>query len=159
MKFKIKDAANECYTVEKIDADVEVKEDDTPVNKSEEIDVTTDDACKKAETVGDADDFTADEKKLMKKLLKHADELLAMLDDESDDGDFSEEALELGAEPEKDADEKVEEVVDSDDLKKEKAVCDSKKSFGAIERSTTVCDSELANDDEISEIWSKRYGG
>lgn len=165
MKFKITDECGKDFSVEKKDIALpnprRFKEE--PAQKSS--------PCRDAEEK----DFTEDEVKLLKKLLKKADALLDLLKDDKDaekDDKEEKEADEEEAEEkisveEFDADEELLEipededgVQDSEDVEDEDGVTahDSKKSYGAIERKSTVDDS-IDIDTEIAQAWAKRYGG
>lgn len=111
-----------------------------------------------AEGAHDAETLTDEEIAALKGLAKVADKLIAMLgtSDSCSDEDEEEEEEEMHDEEEKEEEE--EEVVDTDEETSTKS-CDSKKSFGAIERKTTAEDSLDDSAMDIDAAWAKRYGG
>lgn len=165
MKFKIKDECGKTFDLEKKDLPNlrRFKEESKAPIKDE------------AEK-----DFTADEIKLLKKLLEKADDLLDLLKeaekedkaeekekDEDEDEEVEEESEDEVEVGELDSDEELlsipeeeEGVTDSDESDEDEGVKahDSKKSFGAIEKKSTVEDS-ISRDEEIAQAWAKRYGG
>ena len=134
-KFFVRDADGEEYEVEEIK---ECHDDDV----IEEI----------SETEEQPEALTNEEIAALKRLAAVADRLLSTvkaededpetLDDEDEEKDIGDEEV---------TEEKKEEVVDTTKTR------DSRKSFGAIEKSKATVDDSLNTD--IDDAWAKRYGG
>ena len=175
MKFKITDECGKAFAVEKKDIAFP-----NPRRFKEEPALKSD-SCRDAESK----DFTEEEIKDLKKLLKKIDAILALVKDEDDDKDDKKKDKEEAKEEKKKDDEveaEVEEKISmdefagdedlleipdedegiegSDDLEDEDGVRahDSKKSYGAIETKASIDDS-IDLDTEIAQAWAKRYGG
>lgn len=164
MKFKITDENGRDFSVEKTE------------EKAPELRRFKDEPEKKEvapQCDAEKKELTDDELKLLRKLLKKADALLELVEDDEDaDKDDKEEEAEddkdaAAATEEFDSDEELleisedeEGIQDSESCEDEDGVCahDSKKSYGAIERKSTVDDS-IDIDTEIAQAWAKRYGG
>lgn len=141
-KYHVVDADGSEYNVEELDEELveeEKFEDDDPAFNA----------------------LSSEEIEALKRLAGVADKLLAML--ETHDSDMDEDNLIQKDEDEEeieDEDEEREEVIDTDEEEEEKKPThDSKKSFGSLEskKKTSVEDNSLI--DEISDAWSKRFGG
>lgn len=136
MKFNVRDEDGKEYKVEEIE---EVKKDE---------DETT-----KPLTNTDADETLSPEEIVaLKKLAGIVDKLCALVDvtdeDKNEDDEIDDEDEEVKGE-------QIEEVIDTDEMKKAK---DSiKKSVGAIESKKVKANDVL--EDDISLAWMKRYGG
>ena len=133
-KYHVVDDDGSTYQVEEFDDDV-----------VEEQDVNT---------------LSDDEIEALKRLASVVDKLLAKLDDEDnmeennlEDEEVEEEEEEKVVDTEKELDDEDEDEEDK------KTTHDSKKSFGSLEskKKTKVEDTSLV--DEVSDAWSKRYGG
>ncbi len=143
-KYHVIDEDGSEYQVEELDEELienpkEELEDDEPV-------------------INDA--LSEEEIEALKKLAAIADKLVALT--EIKDSDMDEDNLVDEDEDEEveDSDEDKEEVIDTDEEEKGKTPAhDSKKSFGSLEakKKKIVEDSSLV--DEVSDAWSKRYGG
>lgn len=131
-KYHVVDDDGSAYQVEEFDDDV-----------VEEQDVNT---------------LSDDEIEALKRLASVADKLLAKLNDEDN---MEENNLEDEDEEEEEKVVDTEEDLDDEDEDEEdkKTTHDSKKSFGSLEskKKTKVEDTSLV--DEVSDAWSKRYGG
>lgn len=169
---------------EALEENIDDVDDTEEINEKEEVVETKAEDAKDDEEIGTLD-LTKKEVKLLKKLLDNADLLLALVDGKEDqetdkdskksekvdedkkaedsDFDFDEDGVGLEEEdPEnlnetKSVEEEVVETKDScdvDDIR----IQDSKKSFGSIERKTSITDSDLV-EDEIADAWAKYYGG
>ena len=130
-KYHVVDDDGSTYQVEEFDDDV-----------VEEQDVNT---------------LSDDEIEALKRLASVADKLLAKLDDEDNMAENNLEDEEEEVEEEKE--EKVVDTEEDEDEEDKKTTHDSKKSFGSLEskKKTKVEDTSLV--DEVSDAWSKRYGG
>ena len=153
MKLKVKDTNGRVFHVS--DECVETIEDteDTKLQDKDE-------------------EFSAEEIKLLKKLIPHLDELLNLLEieDADDHSEFDSDEIEVESEEEteetsedviEDSEPEAEETVEDDEEAEVKVVHDSKKSFGSIERrgiQDSVVD-EIERNNEIANAWAKRYGG
>ena len=129
-KFYVRDADGEEYEVEEIN---ECHDDET---------------MEATETA-----LTADEIAALKRLAGVADKLLATLetsDEETQDPDETLKDEDVGEEEKMEDEEKTEEVIET-------KTCDSRRSFGAIEKRKAVVDDSLNTD--IDDAWAKRYGG
>ena len=150
MKLKIKDRNGKIYRVT----------DEAPAAPKK--------ACR------DADDLDKDEVALLKKLVPHIEELIALLkveqdehDEESFDADKVEESEEESEETveeefveDDDCADEVDETEETEETEEVEKIHDSKKAFGAIERKKVIdSDPELLQADEIALAWEKRYGG
>ena len=97
----------------------------------------------------------------LKKLAAVADKLVALIETKDAEEGMEENNLvdedEDSEEPD-DEDEEEEEVIDTEEEEK-KITHDSKKSFGSLEskKRKVVVDNSLV--DEVSDAWTKRYGG
>ena len=131
-KYHVVDDDGSSYQVEEFDDDV-----------IEEQDVNT---------------LSDDEIEALKRLASVADKLLAKLNDEDN---MEENNLEDEDEEEEEKVVDTEEDLDDEDEDEEdkKTTHDSKKSFGSLEskKKAKVEDTSLV--DEVSDAWSKRYGG
>lgn len=170
---------------EALEENIDDIDDTEEINEKEEVVETKAEDAKDDEEIGTLD-LTKKEVKLLKKLLDNADLLLALVDGKEDqetdkdskksekvdedkkaedsDFDFDEDGVGLEEEDPENLNEtksvEEEEVVetkdscDVDDIR----IQDSKKSFGSIERKTSITDSDLV-EDEIADAWAKYYGG
>lgn len=106
----------------------------------------------------DVNTLSDDEIAVLKRLASVADKLLAKLNDEDN---MEENNLEDEDEEEEEKVVDTEEDLDDEDEDEEdkKTTHDSKKSFGSLEskKKAKVEDTSLV--DEVSDAWSKRYGG
>lgn len=131
-KYHVVDDDGSAYQVEEFDDDV-----------IEEQDVNT---------------LSDDEIAVLKRLASVADKLLAKLNDEDN---MEENNLDDEEEEEEEKVVDTEEDLDDEDEDEEdkKTTHDSKKSFGSLEskKKAKVEDTSLV--DEVSDAWSKRYGG
>lgn len=133
-KYRIIDEDGDHYEVEEVETE-EVKAPET-----------------REDPVKDDDSALSDEEiRALKSLASVADKLLSLVTeaqatDEATDKD--EEMIE----------EDKEEIIDTDEEELKKPTCDSKKSFGAIEKPVKTVDS-LGADLDIESAWAKRYGG
>lgn len=135
-KYHVVDDDGSTYQVEEFDDDV-----------VEEQDVNT---------------LSDDEIEALKRLASVADKLLAKLNDEDnmEENNLEDEEEEVEEEKEEKVVDTEEELDDEDeDEEGKKTTHDSKKSFGSLEskKKTKVEDTSLV--DEVSDAWSKRYGG
>lgn len=89
----------------------------------------------------------------LKMLASVADKLVALIHDEPVEEPVEEE--EVDEDIVEDADEEIEEEKEEEVIDTRK--CDSKKSFGALEKRTKTADSDLT--DDVADAWAKRYGG
>lgn len=137
MKFHIKDEDGKDYTVEEI---IEKETQDEDIEE-------------KTETV-EKMELSDEEIKALKSLAAVSDKLIALVSEQTTDEDTTEEI-------EEDEDEDIIEDEDEneDEDMKETVIttksCDSKKSFGSLEKSKKVIDDSLA--DDISAKWQERY--
>lgn len=137
MKFHIKDEDGKDYTVEEI---IEKETQDEDIEE-------------KTETV-EKIELSDEEIKALKSLAAVSDKLIALVSEQTTDEDTTEEI-------EEDEDEDIIENEDEneDEDMKETVIttksCDSKKSFGSLEKSKKVIDDSLA--DDISAKWQERY--
>ena len=137
MKFHVKQR-DEGFDVEEI---LEEKSEETgkPEVKSED----------------EGNTLTSEEISALKGLAAAAPQLLGLLKvehEEHADPDFTD------ADPEEEEDDKTmndEEIIETD---KKKSACDSKRSFGSIEKKKATVDDSI-EEDEIAAAWAKRYGG
>lgn len=128
--FKIKDENGKEFEVNELE---EVKTEEEVPTKDEDTSTLTD-----------------LEIEALRKIIPHVDKLIALLDIEEEEHDVDED---LEEDIEDSDDEDKEEIVDTDE--------DCEKmhdSVGAIENKTKANDS-IEIQDEISNAWSKRYGG
>lgn len=104
----------------------------------------------------DVNTLSDDEIEALKRLASVADKLLAKLNDEDN---MEENNLEDDDEEEEEKVVDTEEDLDDEDEEDKKTTHDSKKSFGSLEskKKAKVEDTSLV--DEVSDAWSKRYGG
>lgn len=136
-KYRIIDEDGDRYEVE----EVETEEAETP--DTDEDPVKDDDSA-----------LSDEEIRALKNLASVADKLLSLVTEAQttdEDTDEDEEMIE----------EDKEEIIDTDEEEDEddkKPTCDSKKSFGAIEKPVKTIDS-LGADLDIESAWAKRYGG
>lgn len=90
----------------------------------------------------------------LKMLASVADKLVALIQEKEAPVEEPIEEEEIDEDIVEDADEEIEE-------KEEEVIdtrkCDSKKSFGALEKRTKTQDADLT--DDVAEAWAKRYGG
>lgn len=140
-KYRITDADGEQYEVEEVEEVKGVDEEPIP----------------EAEPAGD-DTLSPDEIAALKKLAAAADQLIALIGTQDackDEGEeeIEEETIEEDGE-EIEEDETDEQLVDTDEKVKG---CDSKRSFGAIEKKSVKADDSLV--DDVSDAWAKRFGG
>ena len=137
MKFHIKDEDGKDYTVEEI---IEKETQDEDIEE-------------KTETV-EKMELSDEEIKALKSLAAVSDKLIALVSEQTTDEDTTEEV-----EEDEDEDEDIIEDEDEDEDMKETVIttksCDSKKSFGSLEKSKKVIDDSLA--DDISAKWQERY--
>ena len=137
MKFHIKDEDGKDYTVEEI---IEKETQDEDIKE-------------KTETV-EKIELSDEEIKALKSLAAVSDKLIALVSEQTTDEDTTEEV-----EEDEDEDEDIIEDEDENEDMKETVIttksCDSKKSFGSLEKSKKVIDDSLA--DDISAKWQERY--
>ena len=138
------------------------------------------DACVATDAEGETEELTKTDIKKLKRLLPHLDDLLQLLEleEQEHDKDFVDDEIEgvINAEAnkkeedgedgeEKDVKDGTIDGEDDDELKaltqNVKAVNDSKRSFGAIERRkvTDSLETEIDRDNEVALAWAKRYNG
>lgn len=133
-KYRIIDEDGDRYEVEEVETE-EVKAPETT-----------------EDPVEDDDSALSDEEiRALKRLAGVADKLVSLVDEAQatdKDTDEDEEMIE----------EDKEEIIDTDEEELKKPTCDSKKSFGAIEKPVKTVDS-LDADLDIAAAWAKRYGG
>lgn len=133
-KYRIIDEDGDRYEVEEVETE-EVKDPET-----------TEDPVK------DDDSVLSDEEiRALKRLAGVADKLVSLVAEAQatdEDPNEDEEMIEEGKE----------EIIDTDEEELKKPTCDSKKSFGAIEKPVKTTDS-LDADLDIAAAWAKRYGG
>lgn len=133
-KYRIIDEDGDRYEVE----EVETEKVETP------------DACE--DPVKDDDSVLSDEEiRALKRLAGVADKLVSLVAEAQatdEDTDEDEEMIE----------EDKEKIIDTDEEELKKPTCDSKKSFGAIEKPVKTTDS-IDADLDIAAAWAKRYGG
>lgn len=133
-KYRIIDEDGDHYEVE----EVETEKVETP------------DVCE--DPVKDDDSVLSDEEiRALKRLAGVADKLVSLVAEAQatdEDTDEDEEMIE----------EDKEEIIDTEDEELKKPTCDSKKSFGAIEKPVKTADS-IDSDLDIAAAWAKRYGG
>ena len=133
-KYRIIDEDGDRYEVEEVETE-EVKAPET-----------TEDPVK------DDDSALSDEEiRALKRLAGVAEKLVSLVAEAQatdEDTDEDEEMIE----------EDKEEIIDTDEEELKKPTCDSKKSFGAIEKPVKTVDS-LDADLDIAAAWAKRYGG
>lgn len=133
-KYRIIDEDGDHYEVEEVETE-EVKAPET-----------------REDPVEDDDSALSDEEiRALKNLASVADKLLSLVTEAQttdEDTDEDEEMIE----------EDNEEIIDTDEEELKKPTCDSKKSFGAIEKPVKTVDS-LGADLDIESAWAKRYGG
>lgn len=138
MKFHIKDEDGKDYTVEEI---IEKETQDEDIEE-------------KTETV-EKMELSDEEIKALKSLAAVSDKLIALVSEQTTDEDTTKETEEI----EEDEDEDIIEDEDENEDMKETVIttksCDSKKSFGSLEKSKKVIDDSLA--DDISAKWQERY--
>ena len=133
-KYRIIDEDGDRYEVEEVETE-EVKAPKT---------------CE--DPVKDDDSALSDEEiRALKRLAGVAEKLVSLVAEAQatdEDTDEDEEMIE----------EDKEEIIDTDEEELKKPTCDSKKSFGAIEKPVKTVDS-LDADLDIAAAWAKRYGG
>ena len=133
-KYRIIDEDGDRYEVEEVETE-EVKAPETT-----------------EDPVEDDDSALSDEEiRALKRLAGVADKLVSLVAEAQatdEDTDEDEEMIE----------EDKEEIIDTDEEELKKPTCDSKKSFGAIEKPVKTVDS-LDADLDIAAAWAKRYGG
>lgn len=133
-KYRIIDEDGDRYEVEEVETE-EVKAPET---------------CE--DPVKDDDSVLSDEEiRALKRLAGVAEKLVSLVAEAQatdEDPDEDEEMIE----------EEKEEIIDTDEEELKKPTCDSKKSFGAIEKPVKTVDS-LDADLDIAAAWAKRYGG
>lgn len=133
-KYRIIDEDGDHYEVE----EVETEEVEAPETREDPVE--------------DDDSALSDEEiRALKNLASVADRLLSLVTEAQttdEDTDEDEEMIE----------EDNEEIIDTDEEELKKPTCDSKKSFGAIEKPVKTVDS-LGADLDIESAWAKRYGG
>ena len=133
-KYRIIDEDGDRYEVEEVESE-EVKDPETT-----------------EDPVEDDDSALSDEEiRALKRLASVADKLVSLVAEAQatdEDTDEDEEMIE----------EDKEEIIDTDEEELKKPTCDSKKSFGAIEKPVKTVDS-LNADLDIETAWAKRYGG
>ena len=133
-KYRIIDEDGDRYEVEEVETE-EVKAPETT-----------------EDPVEDDDSALSDEEiRALKRLAGVADKLVSLVAEAQatdKDTDEDEEMIE----------EDKEEIIDTDEEELKKPTCDSKKSFGAIEKPVKTVDS-LDADLDIAAAWAKRYGG
>ena len=133
-KYRIIDEDGDRYEVEEVETE-EVKAPET---------------CE--DPVEDDDSALSDEEiRALKRLAGVAEKLVSLVAEAQatdEDTDEDEEMIE----------EDKEEIIDTDEEELKKPTCDSKKSFGAIEKPVKTVDS-LDADLDIAAAWAKRYGG
>lgn len=133
-KYHIIDEDGDHYEVEEVETE-EVKAPET-----------------REDPVEDDDSALSDKEiRALKRLASVADKLLSLVTEAQttdEDTDEDEEMIE----------EDKEEIIDTDEEELKKPTCDSKKSFGAIEKPVKTVDS-LGADLDIESAWAKRYGG
>lgn len=133
-KYRIIDEDGDRYEVEEVETE-EVKAPETTEDPVEDDDSTLSD----------------EEIRALKRLAGVADKLVSLVAEAQatdKDTDEDEEMIE----------EDKEEIIDTDEEELKKPTCDSKKSFGAIEKPVKTVDS-LDADLDIAAAWAKRYGG
>lgn len=133
-KYRIIDEDGDRYEVEEVETE-EVKAPETT-----------------EDPVEDDDSALSDEEiRALKRLAGVAEKLVSLVAEAQatdEDTDEDEEMIE----------EDKEEIIDTDEEELKKPTCDSKKSFGAIEKPVKTVDS-LDADLDIAAAWAKRYGG
>ena len=133
-KYRIIDEDGDRYEVEEVETE----------------EVKTPETCE--DPVKDDDSVLSDEEiRALKRLAGVADKLVNLVAEAQatdEDTDEDEEMIE----------EDKEEIIDTDEEELKKPTCDSKKSFGAIEKPVKTTDS-LDADLDIAAAWAKRYGG
>lgn len=135
-KYRIIDEDGDHYEVEEVETE-EVKAPE-----------------KTEDPVKDDDSALSDEEiRALKRLAGVADKLVSLVAEAQatntdEDADEDEEMIE----------ENKEEIIDTDEEELKKPTCDSKKSFGSIEKPVKTVDS-LDADLDITAAWAKRYGG
>lgn len=133
-KYRIIDEDGDRYEVEEVETE-EVKDPETT-----------------EDPVEDDDSVLSDEEiRALKRLAGVAEKLVSLVAEAQatdEDPDEDEEMIE----------EDKEEIIDTDEEELKKPTCDSKKSFGAIEKPVKTTDS-LDADLDIAAAWAKRYGG
>ena len=133
-KYRIIDEDGDRYEVEEVETE----------------EVKTPDTCE--DPVKDDDSVLSDEEiRALKRLAGVADKLVSLVAEAQatdEDTDEDEEMIE----------EDKEEIIDTDEEELKKPTCDSKKSFGAIEKPVKTTDS-IDADLDIAAAWAKRYGG
>ena len=133
-KYRIIDEDGDRYEVEEVETE-EVKAPETTEDPVED----------------DGSALSDEEIRAVKRLAGVADKLVSLVAEAQatdEDTDEDEEMIE----------EDKEEIIDTDEEKLKKPTCDSKKSFGAIEKPVKTVDS-LDADLDIAAAWAKRYGG
>ena len=133
-KYRIIDEDGDRYEVE------EVETEEVKAPKTAEDPVEDDDSA-----------LSDEEIRALKRLAGVADKLVSLVAEAQatdKDTDEDEEMIE----------EDKEEIIDTDEEELKKPTCDSKKSFGAIEKPVKTVDS-LDADLDIAAAWAKRYGG
>lgn len=94
----------------------------------------------------------------LKMLASIADKLAALVSEDTPVDEPAEEPIEeedVDEDIVEDADEEIEEEKEEEVIDTRK--CDSKKSFGALEKRTKDSDTSLV--DDVADAWAKRYGG
>lgn len=133
-KYRIIDEDGDRYEVEEVETE-EVKDPETT-----------------EDPVEDDDSVLSDEEiRALKRLAGVAEKLVSLVAEAQatdEDPDEDDEMIE----------EEKEEIIDTDEEELKKPTCDSKKSFGAIEKPVKTTDS-LDADLDIAAAWAKRYGG
>lgn len=133
-KYRIIDEDGDRYEVEEVETE-EVKAPETTEDPVEDDDSA----------------LSNEEIRALKRLAGVADKLVSLVAEAQatdEDTDEDEEMIE----------EDKEEIIDTDEEELKKPTCDSKKSFGAIEKPVKTVDS-LDADLDIAAAWAKRYGG
>ena len=133
-KYRIIDEDGDHYEVE------EVETEEVKAPEKTEDPVKEDDSA-----------LSDEEIRALKRLAGVADKLVNLVAEAQatdEDTDEDEEMIE----------EDKEEIIDTDEEELKKPTCDSKKSFGAIEKPVKTVDS-LDADLDIAAAWAKRYGG
>lgn len=160
MKFKILDECGGVFPVK-------------PAEKTADAEPTAEPATETEH------EFTAEEMKLLRKLLKHAETIADICEAEERaltpaNKQHSKAAAELGADEEfynelskieaegaKEAREEAAEDDGAEDTDEDEGTStkDSRKSFGSIENRRHINDSEIDREADINAAWAKYYGG
>jgi hypothetical protein len=146
------------YYVRDNDDEYEVEEIEEQSDATETPAAASAPAEAPAEGAHDAETLTDEEIAALKGLAKVADKLIAMIGTTDSCSDKDEEEEEEMHDENEEEEEEEEEIVDTDEENSTKT-CDSKKSFGAIERKTTKTEDSVEDAMDIDAAWAKRYGG